>query len=122
MFLNNKLFNDDICNGTIGIVTEIMNNTEIEVTFPTFTSINKVIVQMETTYFDIDRKRASRQQLSLQNTFTLTVHKVQGLTLPHVTISVDDTVFMEDQMYIAMSCTTSWENLYILNFDHYYLK
>jgi len=33
MFLNNKLFHDDICNGTIGIITEIIDNTNVEVTF-----------------------------------------------------------------------------------------
>ena len=62
MFLNNKLFNDDICNGTIRIVTNVIDDTNVEVTFPTFTSINKVVVQKETTYFKIDGKSASRQQ------------------------------------------------------------
>ncbi len=122
MFLNNKLFNDNICNETIGIITKIINNTEIEIIFPTFTSINKVIVQIETTYFDINGKRALRQQLSLQNAFALTIHKIQGLTLPHVTISINNTIFAEVQVYVTMSCTTSWENLHILNFNHNYLK
>ena len=44
MFLNNKLFDDDICNGTIGIITDIIDNTSVEVTFLIFTSINKVII------------------------------------------------------------------------------
>ncbi|CAG8758178.1 10317_t:CDS:1, partial [Acaulospora morrowiae] len=122
MFLNNKLFDDDICNGTIGIVTDIINNTSVEVTFPTFTSINKVIVQKETTYFEIDGKRASRQQFPLQNAFALTAHKVQGLTLPHITTSIDETVFIEGQVYVAMSRATSWKNLRILSFNYHYLK
>jgi len=98
MFLNNKLFNDDICNGTIGIITNIINDTNVEVTFPTFTSINKVIVQKE---FQIDGKRASRQQFLPQNAFALTAHKVKGLTLPHVTTSIDETVFAEGQVYVT---------------------
>ncbi|CAG8774315.1 101_t:CDS:1, partial [Dentiscutata heterogama] len=40
---------------------------------------------------------ASRQQFPLQNAFALTTHKVQGLTLPHITTSVDKTVFAEGQ-------------------------
>ncbi|CAG8666562.1 10270_t:CDS:1, partial [Dentiscutata heterogama] len=36
MFLNNKLFDDDICNGTIEIVTKLINNNNIEATFPTY--------------------------------------------------------------------------------------
>ncbi len=122
MFLNNKLFTDQICNGTIGIVTKIVDEVNVEVTFPTFTSINKVIVKKETTYFEIDGRRASRQQFPLQNAFALTVHKVQGLTLPHVTISVDETIFVEGQVYVAMSRATSWKNLHILNFDHRHIK
>ena len=107
MFLNNKLFDDEICSGTIGIVTDVIDDTSVKVIFPIFTSINKVIIQKETIYFDIDRKRALRQQFPLQNTFALTAHKVQGLTLPHVSTNVDETIFAEGQVYVAMSCATS---------------
>ncbi|CAG8771211.1 3179_t:CDS:2, partial [Ambispora leptoticha] len=71
----------------------------IEVTFLTLTAINRIIVQKETTYFEIN-----------------------GLTLPHVTTSIDDSIFAEGQAYVAISCATSWENLCLLNFDHKYLK
>ena len=64
---------------------------------------SNVIVKKETTYFDINGKSASRQQFSLQNVFTLTVHKVQGFTLFHVTITIDKTVFVEGQVYVTMS-------------------
>ena len=50
MFLTNKLFNHGICNGTIGIVTKIIDHENIKVTFPTHTSITKIIIQKETTY------------------------------------------------------------------------
>jgi len=61
MFLNNKLFDENICNSTIGIVTKIHDDNNVEVMFPTLTSINKIIVQKETSHFEIDGKRASRQ-------------------------------------------------------------
>ncbi|CAG8587566.1 2773_t:CDS:2, partial [Diversispora eburnea] len=93
-----------------------------EVTFPTFTNLSKVVVQKETIYFNIDGKHASRKQFPLQNAFALTAHKVQGLTLPHVTTSVDETLFAEGQAYVAMSRATSWQNLRIINFDYNYLK
>ncbi|CAG8510246.1 8171_t:CDS:2 [Diversispora eburnea] len=47
----------------------------------------------ETVYFNIDGKCASRKQFPLQNSFVLATHKVQGLTLPYVTI--DESVFAE---------------------------
>jgi len=67
MFLNNKLFDDEICNGTIGVVTKIIDDENIEVTFLTLTSITKIIVQKETYHFEVDCKNASRQQFPLQN-------------------------------------------------------
>ncbi|CAG8767842.1 11542_t:CDS:1, partial [Dentiscutata heterogama] len=35
MFLNNKLFDDGICNDTIEIITKLIDNHNVEVTFPT---------------------------------------------------------------------------------------
>ncbi|CAG8468233.1 10543_t:CDS:2 [Diversispora eburnea] len=89
MFLNNKLFDDDICNGSI---TKIVDNQNVEVTFPTFPNLSKVIVQKETAYF------------------------MQGLTT-----SIDESLFAEGQAYVAMSRATSWQNLRIINFDYKYL-
>jgi len=46
---------------------------------------------------------ASRYQFPLQNSFALTVHKTQGLTLPKITVSVDQDMFAPGQAYVAMS-------------------
>ena len=75
--------------------------------FPTPTSISKIIVRKEIYHFEIDGKSASRQQFPLQNAFALTVHKTQGLTLPHITLNVDENMFAEGQVYVAMSRATS---------------
>jgi ATP-dependent DNA helicase PIF1 len=53
----------------------------------------------------------------MQNAFSLTVHKTQGLTLSHVTISLDSSMFACGQTYVAMSRATSWHNLDITHFD-----
>ena len=74
MFLNNKMFDENICNGTVGVITKLANDENVEVTFPTFDSIIKLMDQRETSYFEIDGNGASRKQ------FPLTVHKTQGLT------------------------------------------
>src|SRR6185295_9569719 len=102
MFLNNKLFEHGIYNGTIGIVTKLIDCENVEVTFPTFNSITKIVVQKETNYFEINGVCASRQQFPLQNAFVLTVHKTQGLTLPHATVSIDENMFAPGQVYVAM--------------------
>ncbi|CAG8747590.1 4334_t:CDS:2, partial [Dentiscutata heterogama] len=36
MFLNSKLFDNGICNCTIGIMTKLIDNDNIKVTFPTY--------------------------------------------------------------------------------------
>jgi ATP-dependent DNA helicase PIF1 len=122
MFLNNKMFDESICNGTVGVITRLVDDENVEVTFPTFDSVVKIVVQKETSYFEIDGKRASRKQFPLQNAFSLTVHKTQGLTLPHVTISIDENIFAEGQAYVALSRAGSLENLRILKFDFSQIK
>ena len=111
MFLNNKMFDENICNGTVGVITKLVNDENVEVTFPTFDSIVKIMVQKETSYFEIDGERASRKQFSLQNAFSLTVHKTQDLTLPHITVSINENIFAEGQAYVALSRANSLENL-----------
>src|SRR5207244_9764281 len=111
MSLNTKMFDEDICNGTVGVITRLADGENVKVTFPTFDSMVKIVVQKETSYFEIDGKRASRKQFPLQDAFSLTVHKTQGLSLPHVTISIDENIFAEGQAYVALSRVGSLENL-----------
>jgi len=73
-------------------------------------------------YFDINKSSASRQQFPLQNAFALTVHKTQGLTLPHATVSIDENMFAPGQVYVAMSRVPSWDSLGILDFDFSNIK
>src|SRR5438874_4798745 len=87
MFLNNKMFVENICNGTVGVITRLADDENVKVTFPTFDSMVNIVVQKEMSYFEINGKRASRKQFPLQDAFLLTVHKMQGLSLPHITIS-----------------------------------
>jgi ATP-dependent DNA helicase PIF1 len=113
MFLTNKLFNENLCNGSIGVVTKIIDENHIEVTFPIDNGINQVIVEKITTYFNLHGIPAQRTQFPLQNAFALTVHKTQGLTLPHITISLDEQMFAHGQSYVAISQAKSWEDLEI---------
>ena len=74
-------------------------------------------VEKDTAYFIVNGGPARRTQFPLQNAFALTVHKTQGLTLPHATISLDTSMFANGQAYVAMSRATSWQNLDIIYFD-----
>ena len=85
--------------------------------FPIDYGINEVIVEKITTYFNLNGAPAQRTQFPLQNAFALTVHKTQGLTLPHATISLDEQMFANGQTYVAMSRAKSWQNLEIRSFN-----
>jgi len=60
---------------------------------------------------------AKRIQFPLQNAFALTVHKTQGITLPHSTLSLDESIFACGQAYVAMSRFPSWDKLDITSFS-----
>jgi ATP-dependent exoDNAse (exonuclease V) alpha subunit len=117
MFLTNKLFNENLCNGSIGVVSKLIDEDNIEVVFPVNDGINQVVVKKITAYFNLNGAPAQRTQFPLQNAFALTVHKTQDLTLPHATVSLDEQMFANEQAYVAMNHTTSWKNLEIRSFD-----
>jgi len=117
MFLTNKLFKDELCNGSIGVVTKLIDENYIEVAFPINSGINQIVVKKITAYFNLNGAPAQRTQFPLQNAFALTVHKTQGLTLPHTTISLDEQMFANGQAYVAMSRAKSWEDIEIRSFN-----
>jgi ATP-dependent exoDNAse (exonuclease V) alpha subunit len=117
MFLTNKLFKEELCNGSIGIITKLIDENHIEVVFPINSGMNQIVVEKITAYFNMNGIPAQRTQFPLQNAFALTVHKTQGLTLPHATISLDEQMFANGQTYVAMSCAKSWQNLEIQFFN-----
>src|SRR5688572_1383087 len=92
------------------------------VMFPTTNDVMKTNAQKSVTNFDINGVPASRCQFPLQNAFALMVHKTQGLTLPHATLTVDHNMFAPGQIYVAMSRASSWKSLDILSFDFDCLK
>jgi ATP-dependent exoDNAse (exonuclease V) alpha subunit len=52
-----------------------------------------------------------------QNSYALTVHKVQSLTLPEVSLSLDNQIFSAGQAYVALSRCPNWSNVHIASLD-----
>ena len=71
--------------------------------------VHKSIVK-QTQYFYTDGQRASRTQFPLQNSFALTVHKTQGLTLQSSSVCLDS----HSQTYITLSRCKSWSDVHII--------
>src|SRR6266511_1319785 len=90
MYLNNSQMQHNVCNGTIGIITDVdVDSEQVRVAFSSHSSLVDAVVSRITVKFVLNGLPASRTQFPLQNAFALTVHKTQGLTLPDVSICLD---------------------------------
>ena len=78
MFLNNSLIELGICNGTIGVITDLEKDTpSVQVAFCVHGAIVHKPIVKQSQYFYANGQRASRTQFPLQNSFSLTVHKTR---------------------------------------------
>ena len=102
---------DGICNETIGIVTDIENDRK---RFCLHGAIIHIWIARQMAYF-CNGERASRTQFPLQNLFALTVHKTQGLTLPCISLTLDQTLFSAGQAYVALSRCPKWKHVQIIS-------
>ena len=71
----------------------------------------------KTSYFVANGISYSHCQLPLQNAFTLTIHKVQGLSMSMITVSLDANIFSDGQAYTAISRAERLEGVYIAALD-----
>ncbi|GBC19376.2 PIF1-like helicase domain-containing protein [Rhizophagus irregularis DAOM 181602=DAOM 197198] len=114
MYLKNNLIDQNIYNGTIGVITDLdLQNLEVRIAFSVKGGIIDIGIKKETATFMINGKPSSRCQFPLQNAFALTVHKTQGLTLPEVSVSLDNQFFAAGQAYTALSRCSDLSKLHI---------
>ena len=98
MFLNNSEFQYGICNGTIGIITDLnMEAQTVRCAFCIEIKIIDIEIKKHTSSFLLHGAPASRTQYPIINAHALTVHKVQGLTLPNVSLNLDSQMFEKGQ-------------------------
>ncbi|CAG8569342.1 9043_t:CDS:1 [Racocetra persica] len=119
MFLNNSQYRYRIANGTIGIVTDL--NLQIGLVYVSFCVEGAIINTSFTKYthnFYLNGLPASYTQYPIQNALTLMVHKTQRLTIPDVSLNLDNQIFKYRQAYVALSRYTKWKHVKIQSLDH----
>jgi hypothetical protein len=118
MLLNNNHFDKGLCNGSIGFVTSIdLDAFLVNIAFHVSSNNNSEVIHLSisqtTASFYIDGAHASRTQFPLQNSFALTVHKSQSLTLPKIDTLLNDEFFAYGHAYTALSRASRWEDVRI---------
>jgi hypothetical protein len=117
MYLDNSLIKDGICNGTNGVITDLnKQQPSVQVAFCVQGAIIHKWITRKTTYFYSNGQHASRTQFPLQNSFSLTVHKTQSLSLPLITADFDQ-LFAPGQAYTAISRCPKWDCIQIMNLN-----
>ena len=101
-------------NGALGAVKQI-HSQYIKVAFDHGMTENVTRVKQSLPY-DETRMR-QRHQFPLRLAFAVTVHRVQGMTVNHASIFLDDSFFCAGQAYVALSRVKSSDGLHLKVFS-----
>ena len=104
-----------ICNGSQGVVVDILEETEIPVVQFYNVEKPKMIVPFYRQHDEYPNLAIG--QIPLMLAWAITIHKTQGATLDMAEIDVGSSVFEYGQTYVALSRIKTLEGLYIDNFD-----
>lgn len=115
MFLNNTLYENGICNGSICVIIKVHNEESLDVAFLTKSGLSYVTINRTIDRFTYNNGQlATRRQFPIQNAFSLTVHKTQ---VADTTFSLDEQMFAPGQAYVAISRVETWDSLNIITLD-----
>jgi hypothetical protein len=90
---------------------------------PKFLTLIQVLELHKTSsHFSSYRSRYSRYQLPIFNAFTLTIHKVQSLSLPSITVALNRNIFSYGQAYVALSCAITFNKVFLSHLDFEAIK
>lgn len=105
-----------ICNGSQGIITNILETAQGPV--PEVTFVNGIKKQISIQYRQSeDYPSIAVGQIPLTLAWALTIHKIQGATLNMATIDVGSQIFECGQTYVALSRVKSLDGLYLSAFN-----
>lgn len=102
-----------ICNGSIGIVTDIIEGVGVKVKF---LNGGHRIISFHFWKSELNDGIAIKQ-IPLILAWALTIHKSQGATLDCAEIDAGNNIFAAGQTYVALSRVKSLEGLYLKSFD-----
>jgi len=110
-----------LINGTIATVISIVQDAttdyieKVKLVLPSGSEyfVERVCVKFQV----MDRAYVIRKQFSLSLSYGITIHKDQGLSLQNAIMNIGNSVFINSQVYVALSRVTSLDGLHLINFD-----
>jgi ATP-dependent DNA helicase PIF1 len=116
MCLYNLDIDNGICNGTQGTVVDLVSNTlGNKVPLVLFSNGRREIID----YHWIQSEEypcIGISQIPLCLSWAITIHKIQGATLPMAEMDLGNTIFEYGQTYVALSRIESLSGLYLTAF------
>ena len=115
---NQNSENEQICNGSQGIITSFNEDGFPVVKF--LNGFSKVIVPYE--WKSEVNSNISICQIPLILAWAVTIHKSQGASISLAEVDVGNDIFACGQTYVALSRVTHLDGLYIMNFNYKKIK
>ena len=110
-----------ICNGSQGIVIDIIETTPHPIPVVKFS--NGLIKKMAPHYWQSEEyPTIAIGQFPLCLAWALTIHKIQGATLEMAEMDIGQSIFEYGQTYVALSRIKSLDGLYLSEFHPYKIK
>jgi len=117
MCLHNLDIENGICNGTQGIIKSFTTNT-LGQRIPIVLFSNGITMQIDMNWIQSDEYPClGISQIPLCLSWALTIHKIQGATLPMAEMDLGNTVFEFGQTYVALSRIERLTGLYLSAFQ-----
>jgi len=99
-----------LCNGSRGVITEIVRDEAVIVKF-----INGVHTRIERHNFTFENKEitVTRLQIPVVLAYAMTIHKSQSVTLDYIVVDLGPDIFLDGQAYVALSRCSELKGLFI---------
>jgi len=110
-----------ISNGSQGIIIDFLENDEM--TIPIVKFHNGIVRPMHYHYWQMeDFPTITVGQIPLALSWAMTIHKMQGTTIPMAEMDIGNSIFEYGQIYVALSRLQTLDGLYLIGFNPYRIK
>ena len=117
MCIVNLDLENGICNGSIGII-EDFNKNKGGIPIPIVRFSNGTLREIPIHYWQSEEfPMIAVGQFPLRLAWAITIHKIQGATLPMAEIDIGTSIFEYGQTYVALSRIQSLDGLYLTGFS-----